>query len=81
MDVDMDDKEKEDGFKVVVVSGLTKNVHRGHLMEIFQVYGKVTGLDLPLFKVCMSDGDCSGSNSSITDKGSRFEQRQGGARV
>jgi hypothetical protein len=42
----------DDGHKVIVVSGLTKNVHRGHLMEIFEVYGRVTGLDLPLFKVC-----------------------------
>jgi hypothetical protein len=37
---------------VIVVSGLTKNVHRGHLEEIFGEYGKVVGLDLPLFKVC-----------------------------
>ena len=46
---------KSDGpgeFRVVVVSGLTKNVHRGHLEEIFGVYGRVTGLDLPLFRVC-----------------------------
>lgn len=47
-------EEKEEGFKVVVVSGLTKNVQRAHLMEIFEVYGKVVGLDLPLFKVCKS---------------------------
>lgn len=39
-------------FKVIVVSGLTKNVHKGHLEEIFGEYGKITGLDLPLFKVC-----------------------------
>jgi RNA-binding protein with serine-rich domain 1 len=51
MDIDGDTRE-EDGFKVIVVSGLTKNVHRGHLVEIFEVYGKVVGLDLPLFKVC-----------------------------
>ena len=41
-------------FRVVVVSGLTKNVHRGHLEEIFGVYGRVTGVDLPLFRVCKS---------------------------
>ena len=55
MDIDVDggDKEeKEEGYKVVVVSGLTKNVHQGHLREIFGVYGKIVGLDLPLFKVC-----------------------------
>ena len=40
------------GYRVIVVSGLTKNVHKGHLDEIFGVYGRVTGLDLPLFKVC-----------------------------
>jgi RNA-binding protein with serine-rich domain 1 len=38
--------------RVIVVSGLTKNVQKGHLEEIFGEYGKVTGLDLPLFKVC-----------------------------
>lgn len=50
-DMDIDD-EKDEGYKVVVVSGLTKNVHRGHLEEIFGEYGRITGLDLPLFKVC-----------------------------
>ncbi|KAL1405173.1 hypothetical protein Q8F55_008798 [Vanrija albida] len=38
-------------FRVIVVSGLSKNVHNGHLEEIFGEYGKVTGLDLPVFKV------------------------------
>ncbi|KAI9634457.1 uncharacterized protein MKK02DRAFT_37988 [Dioszegia hungarica] len=42
---------EEKAFKVIVVSGLTKNVHKGHLEEIFGEYGKITGLDLPLFKV------------------------------
>ena len=42
----------EQGFRVIVVSGLTKNVQRAHLEEIFGEYGRVTGLDLPLFKVC-----------------------------
>lgn len=37
---------------MIVVSGLSKNVQRGHLEEIFGEYGRVTGLDLPLFKVC-----------------------------
>ena len=41
------------GYRVIVVSGLSKNVQREHLEEIFGEYGKVTGLDLPLFKVCM----------------------------
>lgn len=40
------------GYRVIVVSGLSKNVQREHLEEIFGEYGKVTGLDLPLFKVC-----------------------------
>lgn len=42
-------------FRVIVVSGLSKNVHTGHLEEIFGEYGKVTGLDLPVFKVCEYD--------------------------
>ena len=41
-----------DGHRVIVVGGLTKNVSRGHLEEIFGEYGKVTGCDLPVFKVC-----------------------------
>lgn len=40
------------GSRVIVIDGLTKNVHPGHLREIFGFYGKVTGLDLPVFKVC-----------------------------
>ncbi|RSH86391.1 uncharacterized protein EHS24_004641 [Apiotrichum porosum] len=36
--------------KVVVVQGLSKNVYPAHLREIFGVYGRVTGLDLPVFK-------------------------------
>ncbi|WWD18181.1 hypothetical protein CI109_102630 [Kwoniella shandongensis] len=39
------------GSRVIVVSGLSKNVQKGHLEEIFGEYGKITGLDLPLFKV------------------------------
>lgn len=39
-------------YKVVVVSGLSKNVMKGHLDEIFSEYGRITGIDLPLFKVC-----------------------------
>ncbi|KAK4686927.1 RNA-binding protein with serine-rich domain 1, partial [Tremellales sp. Uapishka_1] len=39
------------GFKVIVVSGLSKNVMKGHLDEIFGEYGQVTGVDLPLFKI------------------------------
>ena len=69
---------KQDGFKVVVVSGLTKNVHRGHLEEIFGEYGKIVGLDLPLFKVCewaSARGKEGGSS------GSRVEQGQGSAGV
>ena len=63
MDIDVDGAEKEEteeGYKVVVVSGLTKNVHQGHLREIFGVYGKIVGLDLPLFKVCKCDNLVSG---------------------
>ncbi|GHJ87689.1 hypothetical protein NliqN6_4091 [Naganishia liquefaciens] len=37
------------GWRVVIVSGLTKNVRREHLEEIFSKYGRVTGLDLPTF--------------------------------
>lgn len=43
---------EEAGFKVIVISGLTKNVTRGHLEEVFGVYGGVGGVDVPLFKVC-----------------------------
>lgn len=39
-------------YKVIVVSGLSKNVMKGHLDEIFSEYGRITGIDLPLFKVC-----------------------------
>ncbi|EJT45492.1 RNA binding protein [Trichosporon asahii var. asahii CBS 2479] len=39
------------GSRVIVIDGLTKNVHPGHLREIFGFYGRVTGLDLPVFKV------------------------------
>lgn len=27
---------------------------KGHLDEIFSEYGRITGIDLPLFKVCKS---------------------------
>lgn len=37
---------------MVIVSGLTKNVRREHLEEIFSKYGRVTGLDLPTFPKC-----------------------------
>lgn len=37
---------------VIVVTGLSKNVLTPHLEEIFGEYGRVTGLDLPVFKVC-----------------------------
>lgn len=37
-----------------MVSGLSKNVMKGHLDEIFSEYGRITGIDLPLFKVCKS---------------------------
>lgn len=37
---------------VVVVTGLSKNVLVPHLEEIFGEYGRVSGLDLPVFKVC-----------------------------
>jgi RNA-binding protein with serine-rich domain 1 len=52
--------EEEGGHRVIVISGLTKNVHRGHLEEIFGVYGKVTGADVPVFKICEF-----GSNSIV----------------
>ncbi|WVQ71294.1 hypothetical protein IAR50_000821 [Cryptococcus sp. DSM 104548] len=41
----------DDGFKVVVVSGLSKNVQVGHLEEIFGEYGRVVRVDMPLFEV------------------------------
>jgi RNA-binding protein with serine-rich domain 1 len=44
---------QESGPRVIVISGLTKNVTRGHLEEIFGVYGRVTGADVPVFKICM----------------------------
>ncbi|OCF43208.1 hypothetical protein I317_02915 [Kwoniella heveanensis CBS 569] len=44
-------KSSAGGFRVIVVSGLSKNVLKGHLEEIFGEYGRITGLDLPLFKV------------------------------
>ncbi|KAJ9102463.1 hypothetical protein QFC21_002863 [Naganishia friedmannii] len=36
-------------WRVVIVSGLTKNVRREHLEEIFGKYGRITGVDLPIF--------------------------------
>lgn len=39
-------------YKVVVVQGLSTNVMPAHLREIFGAYGRVVGLDLPVFKVC-----------------------------
>ncbi|WRT65949.1 uncharacterized protein IL334_002900 [Kwoniella shivajii] len=39
------------GLRVIVVSGLSKNVMKGHLEEIFGEYGRITGIDLPTFKV------------------------------
>jgi RNA-binding protein with serine-rich domain 1 len=39
-------------WRVIVVSGLTRNVHKVHLQEIFGTYGKVTGVDLPVFRQC-----------------------------
>lgn len=42
----------ETGDIVIVITGLTKNVHKGHLQEIFGVYGKIVALDLPKFEVC-----------------------------
>lgn len=40
------------GYRVIVVQGLSRNVLATHLREIFGEYGRVTGLDLPVFKVC-----------------------------
>jgi RNA-binding protein with serine-rich domain 1 len=45
---------KPPGNRVVVVEGLSKNVHKGHLDEIFGVYGKILRIDLPIFAVCES---------------------------
>lgn len=42
--------EKREGSKVVVVSHLTRAVHKGHLEEIFGQYGKITGIDLPVVR-------------------------------
>ena len=36
----------------MVVEGISKNVHKGHLDEIFGVYGKIIQIDLPIFAVC-----------------------------
>ena len=52
------------GYRVIVVQGLSPNVLAPHLREIFGEYGRVTGLDLPIFKVCeypslwMDGGGC-----------------------
>jgi RNA-binding protein with serine-rich domain 1 len=37
---------------VVVITGLTKNVQKGHLEEIFAPYGRIVAVDLPTFEVC-----------------------------
>lgn len=62
------------GMRVVIVSGLTKNVRREHLEEIFGKYGRVTGLDLPTFAICKSAGDLEGPQTDTPY--SRSEQRQ-----
>jgi RNA-binding protein with serine-rich domain 1 len=43
---------KNGGHRVVVVHNLSRNVHKGHLEEIFGHYGKVTGVDLPVARGC-----------------------------
>ena len=42
--------EKRDGSKVIVISHLTRSVHKGHLEEIFGHYGKIIGIDLPVVR-------------------------------
>jgi len=37
---------------VIVIDGLSKNVHKGHLEEIFRHYGRIILVDLPTFAVC-----------------------------
>ncbi|KAK1927891.1 hypothetical protein DB88DRAFT_479687 [Papiliotrema laurentii] len=39
------------GNTVVVITGLTKNVQKGHLEEIFAPYGRIVAVDLPTFEV------------------------------
>lgn len=67
------------GMKVVIVSGLTKNVRREHLEEIFGKYGRVTGLDLPTFAICKSLPDSLGYKLTLLY--SRPEQRQSSHRI
>ena len=38
--------------KVVVVTNLTRNVVEAHLQTIFNFYGEITKIDLPLFGKC-----------------------------
>ena len=40
--------------KVVVVTNLTRNVVEAHLQTIFNFYGEITKIDLPLFGKCAS---------------------------
>lgn len=49
-------------FRVIVVQGLSRNVLGSHLREIFGTYGRVTGLDLPIFKVCEYFADVQGES-------------------
>ena len=73
------------GWRVVIVSGLTKNVRREHLEEIFSKYGRVTGLDLPTFPKCKYlvsaplTLDCPADETPCIR--SRTKQRQGRHRV
>jgi RNA recognition motif-containing protein len=52
-------------WRVVIVSGLTKNVRREHLEEIFGKYGRITGVDLPIFAKCKLNSELCRKDFSL----------------
>jgi hypothetical protein len=58
---------------VVVITGLTKNVQKSHLDEIFGVYGRIVALDLPKFEVCRSSRGKREVRRGEADLCSRFK--------
>ena len=60
-------RKQHKGNTVIVITGLTKNVQKGHLEEIFGVYGRIVAIDLPTFEVCMSSRQGSTLSHSSRD--------------
>lgn len=53
MDVDAKVSLDKPDAKVIIVTNLTRNVVEAHLRTIFNFYGQITKIDLPLYAKCM----------------------------